>query len=163
MYESPIEKVVKEVMKQDEEHLMYSVEQTIGYAIDKEELIKALQYDRNQYEKGYEDGLKDGEETMPLVCLKCKKPIPLSMRTFKEVSYTHYSYCENCLRKGLKALSIIEKVKEDILETETRLYAKVYANSDPSEIAEKIYCIANGKLDEVIEELQEYRYGEDSE
>lgn len=57
-YESPIEKVVKEVMKQDEEHLMYSVEQSIGYAIDKEELIKALQYDRKQYERGYEDGRK---------------------------------------------------------------------------------------------------------
>lgn len=27
--------------------------------VDKEELIKALKYDRNQYIKGYEDGRKD--------------------------------------------------------------------------------------------------------
>lgn len=28
----------------------------VGVNVDKGELIKALQYDRNQYEKGYEDG-----------------------------------------------------------------------------------------------------------
>ena len=28
----------------------------VGVNVDKEELIKALQYDRNQYTKGYEDG-----------------------------------------------------------------------------------------------------------
>ena len=43
-------------------------------------------------------------KTMPLICLRCKKDIHLSMPTFKEISYTHYSYCEECLRKGLKAL-----------------------------------------------------------
>ncbi len=42
---------------------------------------------------------------MPLICLRCRKYIPLSMSTFEEVSYTHYSYCEDCLRKGLKALN----------------------------------------------------------
>ena len=30
--------------------------QTIGYQIDKAELIKALNYDREQYDKGYQDG-----------------------------------------------------------------------------------------------------------
>ena len=44
-------------------------------------------------------------KTMPLICLRCKKYIPLSISTFKEISYTHYSYCEDCLRQGLKSLN----------------------------------------------------------
>lgn len=43
-------------------------------------------------------------KTMPLICLRCRKPIPLTYPTFSEVSYTHYSYCEDCLRKGLDLL-----------------------------------------------------------
>lgn len=41
---------------------------------------------------------------MPLECLRCRKYIPLTYPTFKEISYTHYSYCEDCLREGLKLL-----------------------------------------------------------
>lgn len=61
MYESPIEKVVGEIqsqiIKQDDENIMYAVKQAVGYSVDKNELIKALKYDREQYEKGYRDGL----------------------------------------------------------------------------------------------------------
>lgn len=32
----------------------------IGISIDKEELIKAIQYDRDQYSKGYENGYEAG-------------------------------------------------------------------------------------------------------
>lgn len=46
----------------------------------------------------------EDNDIMPLICIRCKKYIPLTVKTFKEVSYTHYSYCEECLRKGLKAL-----------------------------------------------------------
>lgn len=46
----------------------------------------------------------EDNDMMPLICIRCKKDIPLTVKTFKEVSYTHYSYCEECLRKGLKAL-----------------------------------------------------------
>ena len=31
-----------------------------------------------------------------------------------EVSYTHYSYCEDCLRKGLKALKEFDEVYQRI-------------------------------------------------
>lgn len=59
MYESPIEKIYgdiqSQIIKQDEEHMMYAVNQAISYTVDKEELIKALQYDREQYAKGYSD------------------------------------------------------------------------------------------------------------
>lgn len=32
----------------------------LGIKVDKEELLKALKYDRDQYNKGYEDGYKAG-------------------------------------------------------------------------------------------------------
>ena len=61
MYESPINKVVGEIqsqiIKQDDENIIYAVKQAAGYSVDKNELIKALKYDREQYEKGYRDGL----------------------------------------------------------------------------------------------------------
>ena len=39
---------------------MYSSILKVGVNVNKEELIKALQYDRGQYNKGYEDGFKNG-------------------------------------------------------------------------------------------------------
>ncbi len=60
-YESPITKIEQEIASQivetEEGKLMYEVTKAVGYSIEKEELIKALQYDRQQYEKGYQDGL----------------------------------------------------------------------------------------------------------
>lgn len=59
-YKSPITKIEQEIASQivetEEGKLMYEVQKAIGYSIEKEELIKALQYDRGQYEKGYNDG-----------------------------------------------------------------------------------------------------------
>lgn len=61
-YESPIKKLVMEVekkmMQEEENQLFMSVKQAVGFSVDKEELLKALKYDRDQYEKGYIDGLK---------------------------------------------------------------------------------------------------------
>lgn len=60
MYESPINRICGEIqsqiIKQDEENVMYAVNQAIGYSVDKQELIQALRYDRDQYDKGYTDG-----------------------------------------------------------------------------------------------------------
>ena len=46
---------------------MYEVRQNIGYDIDKDELIKALNYDRDQYNKGYVDGIKAKQELLDLI------------------------------------------------------------------------------------------------
>ena len=43
-------------MAQEEENAVMKAVRQIGVNVDKGELIKALQYDRNQYAKGYEDG-----------------------------------------------------------------------------------------------------------
>lgn len=62
-WESPITKIYgdirNEIVRKDEENCIFAIEQAIGYKVDKEELIKALQYDREQYDKGYRDGVKE--------------------------------------------------------------------------------------------------------
>ena len=69
MYESPIDisysdmilKTMNEMSKkwnqESDNHVMACVNQFVK--VDKDELIRALQYDRGQYEKGYEDGKRD--------------------------------------------------------------------------------------------------------
>lgn len=61
MYASPIDMIIDnfqtEVVKEGENYICRAV-QKVGVDVDKDELVKALSYDRNQYEKGYEDGLK---------------------------------------------------------------------------------------------------------
>lgn len=59
MYKDPIEKIYGELqtqMVQEDENMVMKAIRKVGVNVDKYELIKALQYDRNQYTKGYEDG-----------------------------------------------------------------------------------------------------------
>lgn len=59
MYKSPIEIICGELqtqMMQEDEKLVMKAIRNVGVNVDKETLIKALQYDRNQYTKGYKDG-----------------------------------------------------------------------------------------------------------
>lgn len=61
MYESPIqitqigEQIGTELVEQEEEYI-FSVVKRIYVDVDKDELVKALAYDRGQYDKGYFDG-----------------------------------------------------------------------------------------------------------
>lgn len=56
-YKSPIELIVSDVQMKLEDSICEAV-QNVGINVDKGELIKALEYDREQYKKGYEDALK---------------------------------------------------------------------------------------------------------
>lgn len=71
MYENPITQMISDIssqmVKNQENQLMYEVRQNIGYDIDKDELIKALNYDRDQYNKGYVDGIKAKQELLDLI------------------------------------------------------------------------------------------------
>lgn len=76
VYESPISvymehilgDVTKKIHEQQENYVMEAV-QNVHIDVDKEELLKALRYDRDQYEKGFEDGKKsvwvDVKERLP--------------------------------------------------------------------------------------------------
>ena len=55
MYESPIETIQTEIQTQFEDDCIKAI-QSYGFMVNKEELVKALNYDRKQYEKGYLDG-----------------------------------------------------------------------------------------------------------
>lgn len=54
-YESPINLIMGEYRCHIEENIFNAV-QNVGVDVNKEELIKALAYDRKQYEKGYQEG-----------------------------------------------------------------------------------------------------------
>ena len=52
------------ILDQVEEHVVAQCSAAVGMKIDREELIKALRYDRGQYEKGYADGKRDAIDRM---------------------------------------------------------------------------------------------------
>ncbi len=58
MYESPINLYFKKRYEAIEDVVLSTIKEQIGVTIDKDELTKALLYDRNQYNKGYYDGQK---------------------------------------------------------------------------------------------------------
>lgn len=71
MYESPITEIFQDaeiqMVKHGEKHMMMAVNQAMSFNVDKEELFKALHYDRNQYQKGYDDAKAE-----ILTCKDCK-------------------------------------------------------------------------------------------
>lgn len=68
MYESPIEimmhDIQEQIIEQRENSIMCQIKEQMGINIDKDELMKALCYDRDQYHKGIEDA----KQTLCRVC-----------------------------------------------------------------------------------------------
>ena len=58
-YQSPITLIAGEIETKMENDTMRVIQQ-YGIDVDKEELLKALKYDRDQYDKGYLNGHIDG-------------------------------------------------------------------------------------------------------
>lgn len=78
-YKSPIEIAIGQFRLEQEKRIegdVLSAIQEYGITIDKEELIKALNYDRDQYRKGYEDGVRakadNGDVVKVVRCKDCK-------------------------------------------------------------------------------------------
>ena len=65
MYECPVKfnfgDIQMQIVKQQENEVYMAI-QKCGVDVDKEELMRALKYDREQYEKGYEDAVKQVKE-----------------------------------------------------------------------------------------------------
>lgn len=62
-YSSPVELIAREISYKIEEQcegLIMNAVQDVGVEVNKAELLKALQYDRHQYEKGYSSGYING-------------------------------------------------------------------------------------------------------
>ena len=60
-YRSPIELIYSDLQMKIEDSVCEAV-QSVGVNVDKDELVKALQYDRDQYAKGFADGYAQGVE-----------------------------------------------------------------------------------------------------
>lgn len=116
MYESPIEMLVSDIrhqiVKQQDDEIYKAVLHYVPN-VNKEELIRALKYDREQYQKGYADGKADAgsavkhgewieEEKRPkgmrFICSECAKIayFPQPTRDKKWVKRCGYKYCPNC-------------------------------------------------------------------
>jgi hypothetical protein len=74
MYDSPItlmvQKMAEQVAKELDEATFKAVELVMP-TVNREELIKALRYDREQYDKGYADGKRDAMDEL-VRCKDCK-------------------------------------------------------------------------------------------
>ena len=60
MYIKPINEIYKDIevrINQELEEMIVKAVRECDIEVDRDELIKALQYDRNQYEKGFADAL----------------------------------------------------------------------------------------------------------
>ena len=89
MYETPIHIFVKDyiddivdVIERNKDNMIITAIQKIGIDINKEELIKAMQYDRQQYDKGYADAKAEIE------VVRCKN--------CKHAHLTDDGYCKYC-------------------------------------------------------------------
>lgn len=61
MYQSPIEIIIGKMQTQIDDDI-YRAVQNVGINVDRAELLKALEYDRGQYEKGFNDGFAQALE-----------------------------------------------------------------------------------------------------
>ena len=65
-YESPVQIYLSQMQGQLEEGI-YNTVRSYGIDVDKDELIKALVYDRQQYVKGFKDGVKKFAEMLKTI------------------------------------------------------------------------------------------------
>ena len=76
MYDAPInlfeqfDTMMKDVVEQQENAIYAEIVKSTGIQIDKQELIRALNNDRNQYEKGYMDARSAYHRTAEWINLK---------------------------------------------------------------------------------------------
>ena len=59
MYESPIKIIAGKIQTQIDDEI-YRAVQNVGINVDREELLKALEYDRGQFKEGWKEGFHDG-------------------------------------------------------------------------------------------------------
>lgn len=96
MYESPISVIYNEVEENFENGIFKAI-QKVDIIVDKEELVKALQYDRDQYRKGYEDAVLDKThgKWIDKWHTLWKAELPMCS-VCNNISFLKSNYCPNC-------------------------------------------------------------------
>ena len=113
-YQSPIEVTMSQMRFEQEKRLegeVFKAIQDIGVTVDKDELIKALQYDRDQYCRGFIDGYTGDIDKMRQ---EVKADTVRKMQTEIEA---------RCIKGGIYPAfvkSTIAKIAEEIIEGETK-------------------------------------------
>ena len=99
-YESPvtfqIRKIAEQIEEQRENEITATISEQMAVNIDKDELKRALAYDRDQYRKGYEDGWRARSMDVP-------QWVPVSERLPEDMQrvliwFEYYRYGDfNCM------------------------------------------------------------------
>ena len=103
MYSSPItlmEDIVRQKTTEVENGIVTEIQIRYGVDVNKEELVKALQYDRNQYEAGYRDGTKALD--------KIRAEIEALPKTYPFIN--HWVYTDDYVKED-DVLEIIDKYR----------------------------------------------------
>lgn len=107
MYESPITLLVQNMesqLYQKKEQTVWEAVNALGVVVDKEELSKALKYDRDQYSKGHKDGTNEVLDKIKAEILKCELLDPNLMYPIE--------FYGGVKRMQLHVLEIIDRYKE---------------------------------------------------
>ena len=100
-YQSPINIITQdihyEVVREQEEQILKAILE-IGIDVDKDELIKALRYDRDQFEKGFNKGVAAGRV---LTCGEWIRIEPYDLNTLQcskcgYITHERTNYCSTC-------------------------------------------------------------------
>lgn len=90
MYESPIEIFQHKIRTDISSHVddaIYTAVVRTDIHVDRDELIKALSYDRGQYDKGFSDGLEEGKPKW----ISVKDRLP-KVKTHHKLNYTDNTF-----------------------------------------------------------------------
>ena len=96
-YESPIRIIASQVEMKMENDVLQAI-QRYDIQVDKDELIKALNYDRQQYEKGYRDGQANPPQAEWVDEFECYESLyhKCSHCHFSILRAAHESFCSHC-------------------------------------------------------------------
>lgn len=124
-YESPIQVFIQNVNCDIDETISNGIVNVIanyGIHVEQEELIKALKYDREQYQKGFADGLngavKHGHwletDAYPhhVYCSVCYKTYLNNREWIKNGYVEPAEYCPHCGAKMDEPVSISDTLEE---------------------------------------------------
>jgi len=108
MYESPIE-IIERATTFDLDSEIIKAVKSYGINVNKEQLVRALRYDREQYEKGYADA--KAEQLEIIRCKDCKWG-----DWYNSDDGHRYCYCmetEACRRTGDDFCSYAERAESE--------------------------------------------------
>lgn len=107
-YNSPISIIsqmvdsqIKEMHKQEETAIMSEITRKIGVDVDKDELIRALNYDRHQYEKGYVDGRMFGRHEVLSKVKRISESQAISKERLEYYGEKQSTEYKNCVKRQI--------------------------------------------------------------